>query len=170
VRLTLIRHGDASQEASRDEERALTKRGRADSRRVGRALERRGVRFSAVITSPLVRAVQTAEIVVGAMDRRRVRVTVSNVLVPEGQPQNVIKLLEGLAEADGKSVALVAHEPLLSRVAALVLGVSRFPPLRKGEALRIKLADGPSRPGSARWRLDPETGRRRRVHLSSKAT
>ena len=162
MRVTLIRHGDAGDDAPRDEDRALSKRGRAESRRVGRALARRGARFSAVVTSPLVRAVQTAEIMVGAMEQR-VRVTVSDSLLPEARPQNVVTFLESLAEPAGQSVALVAHEPILSRVAALLLGVGRFPPLRKAEALRIRLPDGPSRPGSARWRIDPDTGRRRRV-------
>src|SRR5215831_16069107 len=122
MRLTLIRHGDAGDDAPRDEDRALTKRGRAEGRRVGRALARRGVRFSAVVASPLVRAVQTAEILVAAMEQR-VRVTVSDVLVPEGKPQNVVTFLDSMAEPAAKSVALVAHEPILSRVAALVLGV-----------------------------------------------
>jgi phosphohistidine phosphatase len=162
VRLTLIRHGDAGDDAPRDEDRALTKRGRAEGRRVGRALARRGVRFSAVVASPLVRAVQTAEIVVGAMEQR-VRVTISDTLVPEGPAQKVVTFLEKLEEADVRSVALVAHEPILSRLAALLLGVERFPPLRKGEALRIRLPDGPSRPGTPRWRIDPDSGRRRRM-------
>jgi phosphohistidine phosphatase len=162
VRLTLIRHGDAGDDAPRDEDRALTKRGRATSRRVGRALASRGVRFSAVVSSPLVRAVQTAEIVVAAMEQR-VRVTISDVLVPEGPPQSVVTFLEKLPDANDQSVALVAHEPILSRVAALLLGLPKFPPLRKGEALRIRLPDGPSRPGTPRWRIEPETGRRRRM-------
>src|SRR5215471_11500426 len=162
MRLTLIRHGEAGDDAPRDEDRALTKRGRADGRRVGRAFARRGVRFSAVVSSPLVRAVQTAEIVVSAMDQR-LRVTISDALLPEARPQNVVNLLQSLTDTDGESVALVAHEPILSRLAALVLGVPRFPPLRKGEALRIRLPDGPTHPGTTRWRIDPDTGRRRRV-------
>lgn len=162
MRLTLIRHGDAGDDAPRDEDRALTKRGRAEGRRVGRALARHGARFSAVVASPLVRAVQTAEIVVAAMEQK-VRVTISDVLLPEGRPQNVLTFLEALAEPYAKSVALVAHEPILSRVAALILGVPRFPPLRKGEALRIRLPDGPKRPGTPRWRIDPDSGTRRRA-------
>jgi phosphohistidine phosphatase len=162
MRVTLIRHGEAGDDAPRDEDRTLTKRGRAQARRVGAALARRGARFSTVITSPLVRAVQTAEIVVAAMELRA-RVIVNDVLVPEGQPHNVVALLGSLTEAQGKSVALVAHEPILSRVGALLLGTSRFPALRKGEAVRIRLPQGTAQPGAVRWRIDPETGRRHRA-------
>jgi phosphohistidine phosphatase len=160
MRVTLIRHGEAGDDARRDEERALTERGRADTRRVGRALARRGTRFTAVITSPLVRAVQTAEIVAAGVQFRG-RVTVTTALEPEADAAGVVALLTAL-EAE-KSVALVAHEPILSRVAAALLGVARFRSLRKSEALRIRLSDGPARPGKLRWRIDPDTGRRHRA-------
>jgi phosphohistidine phosphatase len=160
VRVTLIRHAEAGDDAPRDEERALTDRGRTDCRRVGRALARRGVKFAAVISSPLVRAVQTAEIVLAALDQR-VRVTVSDSLLPEARPGEVVTLLGSLASK--KSVALVAHEPILSGVAAALLGLPRYPSLRKAEALRIRLPDGPGRTGTLRWRIDPDTGRRKRL-------
>jgi hypothetical protein len=51
---------------------------------------------------------------------------------------------------------------VLSRVAAMLLQISRFPPLRKAEAIRIRLADGAEHPGAFRWRIDPKNGRRRR--------
>jgi hypothetical protein len=75
----------------------------------------------------------------------------------------VVTFLEKLPDANDQSVALVAHEPILSRVAALLLGLPKYPPLRKAEALRIRLPDGPTRPGTLRWRIDPDTGRRRRL-------
>jgi phosphohistidine phosphatase len=160
MRVTLIRHGEAGDDAPSDEQRALTEKGRADVRRVGRALARRGVRFDVVVSSPLVRAVQTAEILVAAMGER-VRVTVSDSLVPEGPPAAAVALLRALAQA--KTIALVAHEPILSRLAGELLGVAKLAPLRKAEALRLRLPDGPERPGVLRWRIDPHTGRRKRL-------
>ena len=71
MRVTLIRHGEAGDDAPDDESRALTVRGRSDTRRVGRVLARRGIRFSLIVSSPLVRAVQTAEIVAAALDYRK---------------------------------------------------------------------------------------------------
>jgi phosphohistidine phosphatase len=160
MRVTLIRHGEAGDDARRDEDRALTERGRADMRRVARALARRGTRFAAVVTSPFVRAVQTAEIVVAAVGYRG-RVIVTRALEPEAAVDGVVALLKALDSE--KSVALVAHEPILSRVAAALLGIARFPSLRKSEALRIRLPDGPAASGALRWRIDPDTGRRHRA-------
>ena len=160
MRVTLIRHAEAGDDAPRDESRALTARGRADARRLGRALARRGVRFTTIVTSPLVRAVQTAEIVAAATEFRR-RMPATDVLVPEASPGDVVAFLAKIA--DEKSVALVAHEPILSAVAAALTRKGRYPALRKAEALRIRLPDGPEAAGSLRWRIDGGTGKRERL-------
>jgi phosphohistidine phosphatase len=164
VRVTLIRHAEAGDDAPRDESRALTARGRADARRLGRVLARRGVRFSAIVTSPLVRAVQTAEIVAAATEYRG-RMTATDLLVPEAAAADVAGMLARLAQdrVAAKSVALVAHEPILSAVAAALTHKSRYPALRKSEALRIRLPDGPGAPGALRWRIDGGTGKRERL-------
>jgi phosphohistidine phosphatase len=160
VRVTLIRHAEAGDDAPRDESRALTVRGRADTRRLGRALARRGVRFTLMVTSPLVRAVQTAEIVAAAVGYRG-RMPANDALEPEAAAADVVALLATLANE--RSVALVAHEPILSAVAAALTRKSRYPALRKAEALRIRLPEGPGAAGSLRWRVDGGTGRRERL-------
>ena len=160
MRVTLIRHAEAGDDAPRDESRALTARGRADARRLGRALARRGVRFTTIVTSPLVRAVQTAEIVAAATEFRG-RMPATDVLVPEASAGDVVAFLAKIA--DEKSVALVAHEPILSAVAAALTRKGRYPALRKAEALRIRLPDGPEAGGSLRWRVDGGTGKRERL-------
>jgi phosphohistidine phosphatase len=157
VRLTLIRHGEAGDAAARDELRTLTLRGRAQVARVGRALRRRGGDFSLIASSPLVRAVQTAEIIAAAVGYGG-RVVVTDALVPEGRVSRVVAWLKTLEGED--SVALAAHEPILSSLAGHLLGVERFPALRKGEVLRLRLPEGPGQPGELRWRIDPETGSR----------
>jgi phosphohistidine phosphatase len=160
VRVTLIRHAEAGDDAPRDESRALTARGRADARRLGRALARRGVRFTAIVTSPLVRAVQTAEIVAAETDYRG-RMSVRDLLIPDGAPADVVAFLAKLVEE--KSVALVAHEPILSAIAAALTGKSRYPPLRKAEALRIRMPEDGGGDGRLRWRVDGTTGSRERL-------
>jgi phosphohistidine phosphatase len=160
VRVTLIRHAEAGDDAPRDESRALTVRGRADARRLGRALARRGVRFSLIVTSPLVRAVQTAEIVAAAIGYRG-RMPADDVLEPEAAASGVVALLSKLGNE--KSVALVAHEPILSAVAAALLHEPRYPSLRKAEALRIRLPDDAAAAGARRWRIDGGTGSRERL-------
>ncbi len=102
MRVTLIRHAEAGDDAPRDESRALTSRGRADARRLGRALARRGVRFTAIVTSPLVRAVQTAEIVAAATEYRG-RMTATDLLQPEARGGRVVAFLHHDRRRDGPS-------------------------------------------------------------------
>ena len=143
MRVTLIRHGEAGDDAPRDELRSLTMRGRATAARVGRSLRRRGGDFTLIASSPLVRALQTAEIVAAGVGYGG-RVVVTETLVPEGR---VSRTLAWLATLEGEdSIALV--------------GADRFPALRKGEAVRFRLPEGPGHPGEVRWRIDPETGER----------
>ena len=157
MRVTLIRHGEAGDDAPRDELRSLTLRGRASVARVGRALRRRGGDFNLIVSSPYVRALQTAEIIAASVGYAG-RLLVNEALVPEGRISRVVSWLATVAGED--SVALVAHEPILSALAGALLGVDRFPSLRKSEALRLRLPDGPGQPGELRWRMDPETGSR----------
>jgi phosphohistidine phosphatase len=160
VRVTLIRHAEAGDDAPRDESRSLTVRGRADARRLGRVLARRGVRFSLIVTSPLVRAVQTAEIVAAATDYRG-RMPAMDLLAPEAPARDVAAFLGEVA--DERSVALVAHEPILSALAAVLTHQPRYPSLRKAEALRIRLPNKGEGAGSLRWRIDGGKGKRERL-------
>ena len=167
MRVTLIRHAEAGDDAPRDEARALTARGRQDARRLGQALARRGVEFSVMVTSPLVRAVQTAEIVAAELGYRE-RIGVTDLLVPEGTASQVVAFLRTSLRATGRqlegtpSIALVAHEPILSAVAAALIGRARHPPLRKTEALRIRIGNDPEEKGILRWRVDAR-GRREQL-------
>ena len=102
-----------------------------------------------------MRAVQTAEIVAAATEYRG-RMTATDLLQPEAAAGDVVAFLATMA--DQPSVALVAHEPILSAVAAALTRKSRYPALRKAEALRIRLAAGPEAAGSLRWRVDGGTG------------
>ena len=165
MRVTLIRHAEAGDDAPRDEARALTVRGREDARRLGRALARRGVEFSLMVTSPLVRAVQTAEIVAAEIGYHD-RIAVTDLLVPEGTASRLVGFLRSTGrelEREGTpSIALVAHEPILSALAAALTGKVRHPPLRKTEALRIRIGSGHDGRGTLRWRIDAR-GRREQL-------
>src|SRR5688572_20209987 len=68
MRVYLIRHAHAVDAGPKlpDEARWLSDRGRKVARRVGKALAKEGVELDAVLTSPLVRAVQTAEVLAAA--------------------------------------------------------------------------------------------------------
>ena len=162
MRVTLIRHAEAGDDAPSDEARSLTARGRQDARRLGHALARRGVDFSLLVSSPLVRAVQTAEIVAAEIAYRE-RLAVTDLLIPEAAATKVVVWLKAAArDLEGSpSIALVAHEPILSALAALLIGKARYPPLKKTEALRIRIGASEASPqgrldgkGILRWRVD----------------
>jgi phosphohistidine phosphatase len=112
-----------------------------------------------MVTSPLVRAVQTAEIVAAEVGYRG-RILASELIVPEGPVDRVVAFLR--ANVDEKSVALVAHEPILSTLAAALTHRARHASLRKAEALRLRLPDGDGA-AQPRWRINPGTGRRERL-------
>jgi phosphohistidine phosphatase len=99
--LWLLRHGDAA-EGSPDAERPLTKKGEKQGRAAGLALKAMGVELSACLTSPKVRAVQTARLACEPL-------SVDPQLEPKlaGGPFDAEALAAGL----GEHVLLVGHDP-----------------------------------------------------------
>jgi phosphohistidine phosphatase len=119
VRLYIMRHGPAEDRAAsgKDFDRALTAPGRERVRDVARALREGGEEPHAIVSSPLVRALQTAEIVAAAVklaDRGGV-VETRRELAPEG---DALGLVKQLVAAGAKRVMLVGHEPDLADLAA----------------------------------------------------
>ena len=110
--LWLLRHGDAA-DGSPDAERPLTGKGEAQARAAGLALERLGVELSACLTSPKVRAADTARL----------------ACEPLGvEPQMEPKLAggpfdaEALAAGLGEHVLLVGHDPDFSMAVHTLTG------------------------------------------------
>jgi phosphohistidine phosphatase len=110
--LWLLRHGDAA-DGSPDAERPLTEKGEAQSRAAGRALKELGVELDACLTSPKVRAAETARL----------------ACEPLGvEPQHEPKLAggpfdgEALAAGLGDEVLLVGHDPDFSMAVHALTG------------------------------------------------
>ena len=163
MQLYLVRHGIAVDggEAMPDGSRALTDKGRRRFHRTARALGKLGYKLDLILTSPLVRAVQTAEILAGATKHGEVAV------LEELDPKfDVATLRAAVAKRARKSgaVALVGHEPQLSLALAALSGVSPADiDLKKGAIVRVdasKLSD--AKPVDVRWWLKPKTGTHRR--------
>jgi phosphohistidine phosphatase len=125
VKLYVMRHGPAEGEADSgvDGDRALTAPGRQSVRDVARALSDAREEPVEVVTSPLVRAVQTAEIVAlqTKLGDRQGSVRVRRELAPGGA---AAPLARRLASQGRKRVMLVGHEPDLSALVAALLGMS----------------------------------------------
>jgi len=109
----LLRHGDAEDGAGKpDADRELTKKGRRQARDAGRALKALGETIDACLTSPKVRARETAEI---ASEELGIEVEEDGRLA--GGDFDPLQLAEGRGE-----VLLVGHEPDFSSAVALVTG------------------------------------------------
>jgi phosphohistidine phosphatase len=155
----LVRHGIAiaREDGVPDGFRPLTGKGRRRFRKTARAFAKLGRRkLDLILTSPLVRAVQTAEIL--ASEAKHGEVSVLEELDPEF---SVGSLLDALARrASGlKSVALVGHEPQLSSVLAVLAGVPADSlDLKKGAIVHLDGTDL-ANPGSAGayWSLKPRS-------------
>jgi phosphohistidine phosphatase len=170
LKLYVMRHGPAEDRADSgmDSDRALTAPGRERVRAVARLLAELDEEPLTILTSPLVRAVQTAEIVavVTKLSDRDGSVEVRRELSPGGGGGQ--SLIRSLADADGRRVMVVGHEPDLSDLTAALLeqvgsskGTSDHPPhgLDRGldKAMVVGLHIGPDG-ASVRLRfvLDPK--------------
>ncbi|HYB89904.1 MAG TPA: phosphohistidine phosphatase SixA [Candidatus Binataceae bacterium] len=146
-----------------DGARKLTARGRDRMRNIAGGIRTLGVKFDAILTSPLARATETAEIVAGAYQN-----------IPP--PQVLPALATGVSPADAAAalkpfarhghVMVVGHEPQLSELASLLLTGSTDGlriNLKKGGCIAIDLPNGPGKAGAElRWILTPRQLRRMR--------
>lgn len=154
MRVLLVRHGDAVDEAGvlGDADRYLTPLGRRLTLGVGQKITELGVRLDRIITSPLVRAVQTAEILAYTQGYERA-VEVWPELAPERA--RLSRSLLPLDEAGEHEVyALVGHEPSMQAFAAHLLGVPSFPSFQKSGACLIRRSAGGA--GAFQWMLHPK--------------
>jgi phosphohistidine phosphatase len=110
--LWLLRHGDAA-DGSPDAERPLTGKGEEQSRAVGRALAALGVEVSACLTSPKVRAADTAKLACEALG-----------VEPKHEPKLAGGPFdaEALAAGLGDNVLLVGHDPDFSMAVHALTG------------------------------------------------
>lgn len=106
MRLFVIRHARAkdAEGGMSDAERPLTKKGKDEFRRNVQRLEREGVKLDRVYHSPLLRAVETADLLDPLIDGE-------TIVTPRLADAPSVELLDSI---EGDSVALVGHEPWLS--------------------------------------------------------
>ena len=110
MRVYLVRHAEAER-GDPDELRRLTPGGRAAARELGERLASDGVRADAVLTSPLLRARETAEEIARAIGLEAEPV---DQLRPGATAEDVEQALAGR----GETVVVVAHQPDCGQIAA----------------------------------------------------
>jgi len=173
VKLYVMRHGpaDDSSPTGRDGDRALTPDGRERTRAVAKALLQADEAPLAILSSPLVRALQTAEIVAAITDlEKRVRdakdaggslgaVEIRREMAPGGDP---LALINELVRSGRKRAMIVGHEPDLSMLVSQLTGRHPDQGMLKSMVvgIRVKPLDqrlDNERIGTLRFILDPKT-------------
>ena len=121
----LIRHAEAGErDPSRwpdDSDRPITPEGRRKHLAVAKAMRRMGIEFDFLVTSPLVRARETADVTAESYGYHEPPL-VDEALGPDCSAAGVTRLLAKFPP--DKAVALVGHEPSFSAVAAALIGRS----------------------------------------------
>ena len=152
--LDLLRHADAGDPDAwqgPDAARPISDKGRKQSKRLGEHLGTIGYTADAVITSPRLRAVQTAEIVA---DRIGTPVTEDERLAGGLDLETVDAIVRD--GGDPERVMLVGHDPDFSELLSVLCGAAGVT-MRKGTFARIEV-DRPLRAGAGtlRWLLPPD--------------
>lgn len=157
VQLYLIRHAIAHERGEAwpdDRLRPLTEAGAARMAKQARGLAAVGVTFDAILTSPLVRTRQTADILAEAFPAAP-RIVDVPALEPGRSAKEAAAALREFTRRT--SLALVGHEPGLGELAAWLIGLRGPIEFKKGSALLIEVAllPPPSGSGELRWFLTP---------------
>lgn len=144
MRILVLRHGHAVDpfRAHVDEQRWLTEIGRARVRRMAESLLKEGFRPTAIFTSPLVRAVQTAELFASITCPELERLEVIPALAPErGTTAEALGVLDELTEQD--EIVLVSHEPKVRVLAAHLGRLAHMPAFSPASGTLIDLRVDP---------------------------
>ncbi|MHB8890354.1 MAG: SixA phosphatase family protein [Acidobacteriaceae bacterium] len=154
MKLYLVRHAEAIERSGTmpDAHRYLTTKGRLVFRKVARKVRQEGAAPDVVFSSPLVRAVQTAEILAERLEYDGA-VVVAKELSPGFDHQALRSLLA--KAGNPPEAAFVGHEPDLGNLAAALLALPGGFPLRKGAVLALEVdIDVPKGAAKFLWRTD----------------
>jgi len=157
MEIYILRHGIAVDRGTpgykKDSDRPLTSEGEEKVHQIAKAMLAMELKFDLILSSPYVRAKQTAEIVAAEFDED---VTFTDFLVPNGNP---LELIRELNDEKPQRVLLVGHEPDLSGlISVLVTGESDAAiELKKGGLCKLsvdRLAFGQC--ATLNWLLTPK--------------
>jgi phosphohistidine phosphatase len=157
--LYIIRHAIAvdrgTPEYEDDSLRPLTDKGKKKMRQIAKGLHTLGVDFDLILSSPYVRARETAEILADVIETKT-DVAFSENLIPMGDPDLLIS--EIIEKYSVNSIALVGHEPHLSSLISLLVSdnASLDMTLKKGGVCRLSADDlHDTRKTTLEWLLTP---------------
>ncbi len=153
MKIYFLRHGKADwPDWDRpDDERPLTKKGKREMRKMAKFLCELKVKPALLLSSPLPRACETAEIAAKALS---LEVQLHAAL---GKGFNAQKLRKLLPLAEGGDLMIVGHEPSFSKVLRELTGANVK--LGKGGVARVDLEKPTSATGKLVWLLPPKAAR-----------
>jgi len=164
--LYVMRHGLAvtrgSVRFSDDAQRPLVPEGKEKMREIAGGLKRMGFEVDWIVTSPLVRAVETAGIIAESL-ASSVPVDVCDAMRPGGSPEDLLAFLA--KRPNLRRVLVVGHEPDLGELVARLIGAGGHANLafKKGGCCMISFDEFPPKsPGQLVWWLTPRLLRKLR--------
>ena len=155
--LFILRHGEAGArmtDAAKDSDRALTANGRTEIEKIGRSLKESGLKARQVVSSPLRRSRETAEIIAHAL---KIPVLEEwDDLKPDGNRDSVYQNLAKIEE--GTSVVLIGHEPYLtSMIGEIIEAPHAQLVLKKGGLAKVRVTSfAPRVRGELCWLVTPK--------------
>jgi phosphohistidine phosphatase len=161
MNIYILRHGiatdPAAHEFAKDADRPLTSEGKRKLRQIADAMGALELSFDLILSSPYLRARQTAEIIAESLKERK-RLELSDSLTPGGSPRKLVDLLNHL-QPSPESILLVGHEPYLSSlISLLVAGDASFAVvMKKGGLCKVSTeALKHGRCAALEWLLTPK--------------
>lgn len=157
--LYIIRHAEAQPLGEggikNDEDRPLTAAGHAQCKPLAAALQRQGVRLQRIVTSPLLRARQTAEDLLQELAAPKPELHVCDHLAPDGKRKKLTRFLRGLG---AQSIAIVGHNPDLGLYAGWLIGSRRAQiDLAKAGVAYVHFDEEPDKgAGVLQWMASPQ--------------
>lgn len=157
LEIYLVRHAVAAERGPKypdDRLRPLTPEGVRRFRESVKGLDKFGVELDIVLTSPLLRARDTATLLASAL-KPKPSIEQIEALAPGGRHAAVIEAIKTNAKRR-RRIALVGHEPDLGEFAARLLGARGGVEFKKGAICLIDVDSAtPGGPGTLRWFLPP---------------
>jgi phosphohistidine phosphatase len=161
MNLFILRHGLAVEPGTagfaKDSDRPLTAKGERKLWKIADAMEDLEISFDCILSSPYLRARQTAEIVAEALDLKK-KLEFCEALTPGGNPTRLLEAINARKPAP-ENLLLVGHEPYLSELISLLLSGSSDIPITMKKAGLCKLAIESLRFGQCatlEWLLTPK--------------
>lgn len=155
MKLYFVRHGEAGFNGTSDFNRQLTEKGMKDSAKIGTFFTLNGITFTFAFVSPLVRAKQTASLILSGLISIPAEET--EFLTPTSDPKNLFAFLRSYTKES--KILFVTHEPFVGDcISALISGSESAHIVMKPASIACVETEGAPDRGNGRllWLATPE--------------